>query len=328
LTSEGRLQRAHGHAEEAIVLYQKALDLQQKIGDRFGLIQTTNAMAVAYGILENHKIEIDLYEKALTKAKETGSRRIINFELANLASAYINIGRYQEAANLLEELAPKDAEYRDRRYLSLGLAYVQLGRIQDANAAFNKAIEIARPLQDWEALEQALLERSDSEDRLGNQDASLADAQESLQVLEGIRAHVVPRDFMKQGFSEVNQSAYGLYVRLLEHANRPGRALEIAEEARARAFLDLLAARDLQNKAAQDAAPDHKSTNVLEASVDKPRGRAIGADLLMRGHENENTAASQSHGADSELLSLTSAKPFALSEVQATGYDLHLDGLR
>src|SRR5579864_4100912 len=45
LTSEGIIQRVHGHPEKALLLYQQALDLQRKTGDRVGQLQSINAMA-------------------------------------------------------------------------------------------------------------------------------------------------------------------------------------------------------------------------------------------------------------------------------------------
>ena len=250
LTSEGRLQRVHGHPEKALLLYQQALKLQEKVGDRFGTVQSINAMAVSYSALNEPAKSAEFYQQALAMAEKTGSPHLINFERSRLAGAYIELGKYQEGAEILEDLAPKDAEYADFDYLHLGGAYSRLGRFQLAAETESKAIAIAQAAKNWQVLPGALMERAVDEDKLGKRVEALADAQEALHVIEGIRPHLVANDFMKQGFSETGQSAYRECVRLLEQAGQSGHALEVAEEARARAFLDLLATRDLQLKTA------------------------------------------------------------------------------
>ena len=55
----------------------------------------------------------------------------------------------------------------------------------------------------------------------------------------------MPSDFMKRGFAETARDAFDVATRLLADAHQPARALETAGQARARAFLDLLATRDL-----------------------------------------------------------------------------------
>jgi CHAT domain-containing protein/tetratricopeptide (TPR) repeat protein len=320
LTSEGRLQRVHGHPEKALALYQEALNLQQKVGDRQGTIQTINAMAVAYRALDDLAKSAELYEQALAMAQETGSPFLINFQRGSLAMAYIDLEKYQESAEILEDLVQKDSTHADYLYLNLGVAYVHLGRFQLAAATESKAIEIARSDMNWQVLPGALLERSGAEEKLGKRDEALADVHEALNVIEGIRTHLVANDFMKRGFSETGQIAYRVSVRLLEQAGQPGRALEVAEEARARAFLDLLATRDLQLKGAsqQQLASLRKGQGELPAGGAGKANTQPGSPdgILMRGGPVDSARTHNS--ADPELSSLVSVQPFSLPDVQST----------
>src|ERR1039458_3450325 len=104
LTSEGRLQRAHGHSEKSLELYAQAFKLQQENHDRQGAIQSINAMAVAWQQLGDFAKSAEHYQQALSMARETGSEKIVNFELANMAGVYTNLGRDREAAEILENL--------------------------------------------------------------------------------------------------------------------------------------------------------------------------------------------------------------------------------
>jgi CHAT domain-containing protein/tetratricopeptide (TPR) repeat protein len=326
LTSEGRLLRAHGHAQEAIALYQRALEIQQKSGDRAGAIQSINAIAVAYDHLEDYKAALVLYEKALAMARETGSSRVIDFQSANLANSYNNAGRYQEAIDVLVDLAPRDVEYGNRRYEALAEAYSHLGRYPEAVTAIDKAIELGRSKQDWEGLNAALLRRIEIAEKLGNQDQALADAQEALHVIEDVRAHVVPSDFMKRGFSDHYQKTYHAYVRALVHAQQFGRALEVAEEARGRAFLDLLATREIEGPRGRQLASLRKAQEQLLAQgVDLSGSPAAStAGMVTRGsHSATDQLWNEWSGADAELRSLVSAQPFSVAQLQATARRLN-----
>jgi CHAT domain-containing protein/tetratricopeptide (TPR) repeat protein len=324
LTSEGRLQRVHGHPEKALLLYQEALKLQEKVGDRLGTVQSINAMAVSYGALNEPAKSAEFYQQALTMAEKTGSPHLINFERSRLASAYIELGRYQEGAELLEALAPKDADYADFDYLNLGEAYSRLGRFQLAAETESKAIAIAQAAKNWQVLPGAFLVRAGDEDKLGKRVEALADAQEALHVIEGVRAHLVANDFMKRGFSETGQLAYSECVRLLEQAGQSGHALEVAEEARARAFLDLLATRDLQLKAAsqEQLASLRKGQGESPGEAGKANDEPGSPDgILMRGGRADTARANRPP--DPELRSLVSVQPFSLPDVQSTASRLN-----
>jgi len=324
LTSEGRLLRAHGHPEKAIPLYREALGIQETQGDRAGAIQSTNAMAVAYQSLDDDATALKLFEKAYAMAKETGSELLINFQLGNLAGAYINVGKNEEAARLLAEVAAKATVNQDIRYSQLGLAYLRLGRYQESVAALNKAIDKAQETKNWDVLPKALGNRAYDESELGQSTLALADAQEALRVVEEVRSHLVPSDFMKRGFSETNQEAYGIYVHLLERAQQPGRALEVAEEARARAFLDLLATRDLQAKATeqQRLTPDGKSATQLQARAATAASNQGSGVLVRGGGSQTGPSAGKADDTEKELPSRARVQPFSLAEVQATAHRL------
>ncbi len=246
LTSQGRLHRAHGLSLEALDYYRKALQLQEEIHDRPGQVQTINAMAVAYGEMGQDTRAVELYEQALALAKTTDSDRMINFALANLASAYIDTGKAREGAEILERIADRDEDNPERRFGALSHAYLKLGRFQVSLEAATKSVELARSREDADYLPTALIQKANAESKLKRHQDALADAQESLRVIEEKRAHLAPADFMKRGFADATREAFEFTMRLLIEAHEPARAFEVAEEARSRAFLDLLATREIQ----------------------------------------------------------------------------------
>src|SRR4029453_16533415 len=92
--------------------------------------------------------------------------------------------------------------------------------------------------------------RSDAQAALGNRDAALQDLSLTLRGIEDLRAQLLPSDFFKQGFSTYYASAYGSAIPRQLDAGREREALETAELARSRAFLDLLASRSIAPAAA------------------------------------------------------------------------------
>src|SRR4030095_15454443 len=103
----------------------------------------------------------------------------------------------------------------------------------------------ARGVEKPELVFQALGTLAGIERRLGQKESALRHLLESLEVVENLRTHVVPRDESRTAFLEEKQGAYAAAIQLLLEAGRPEDALRTAEAARARAFLDLLGSRKI-----------------------------------------------------------------------------------
>jgi CHAT domain-containing protein/Tfp pilus assembly protein PilF len=266
LTSLGRLYRAHGHPDRALELYRRTLKVQEEIGDRQGVIQSINMMAVAYDYLGRTPEALEHFQRALTLARQTGSPKLINDYLNNVAGAYLTMGEYSRAAELLEEVVRAATSWLPHAYSNLGRAYAGLGRYSEALEMAEKSVEKARENGgDTEALVYALDGRALTRHKMGSTSEALADIREALQIIEQMRARLVPTDFMKRGFSGEYQDLVGSAISMLHESGEHSQALEFAEQARARAFLDLLATRE--------AAPTSANQSLLM------RGGAAGADL-------------------------------------------------
>ncbi len=278
--SMGRVQRAHGYPEDAIVHYQRALRIQEEINDKQGIIQSMNAIGAAFTLLGKYREAAEQFKRALALAQETGSPRLVDFLRGALAGAYNDLGEYARAAELLEEVIRRGADTQlAYRYYGLSRAYLGLGRAREALAASESSVELARK-ENLDLLADALADRVRARTALGQTEAALADLREATAVVEQIRAKIVPTDFMKRGFAERHQNLFTLSIEMHFRAGEYKRAFEIAEQARARAFLDLLASR---------------SAKVETAALWKTW-----------------------HGADPALLSSETAQPFTVAQMAAT----------
>jgi CHAT domain-containing protein/tetratricopeptide (TPR) repeat protein len=248
-TSMGRLARAQGHPEQAIPLYDKARQIQLKTGDKFGVIQSINATGVAYDALRKYPQAREFYERAYKLALETKSPRVIDFMRGNLAGSRINSGDYASGAELLEQLLATGAEANPAvRHSQLATAYFRMGRLPDAREHVDKSIALSA--NNPTGLVRALPSRAEIREQQGDIAGALSDAREAIRITEEMRAKLVPLDFIKQGFSAYYQGAYTELINLHFRQGEPEKALETAELARARAFLDLLATKDVRLKTA------------------------------------------------------------------------------
>ncbi len=245
--SLGRIHRAHGQPETAIGYYDQAIAIHERIGDLRGVVQSTNAKAIALGAAGRLPEARAAYERALEVARTTGSPRLINFQQGNLAGAYADAGDHATAIRLLEDVLTREIDPYVLAYRHSGLAhnYLAVGTPERAIEHAHQSIKFAEQTSNRELLPALLLTRAEVYRALGRRSNALADAQASTRVIEEMRAKLVPLDFMKRGFSNRNQEVFSLTIALMHERGEDGRSLVVSEQARARAFLDLLASRSL-----------------------------------------------------------------------------------
>jgi len=257
--SLGRVYRAHGRLDLALEQYERALDLQQAAGDQLAAVQSLNAIAVTYGYMGRYDEALVRMNEALDLARKIGSERNIDFLRGNIAGIHNALGRYKEAAAALEEtLASPANENRMLRLTQLTNSYVGLGLKVRALETAEQAVVLSKgmPPDDVAA---ALAARAWAFQALGRFPAASTDLQGALAAVEDLRAHTIPDDFLKRGFGQRYQWVSAASIYLLQAQGRTREAMETAERARARAFLDLLASRqhtdEAKTTAGRGAAP-------------------------------------------------------------------------
>lgn len=285
-TSLGRLQRAHGEARNALKDYRRAWKLQEQVGDRAGAVQTLNAIAVAYESLKENRQAIGYYRRALALARQIHSQRHILFELGNLGAAYTAVGEWQRGVAILEQVVREETSpyLLAYRYYVLSKAYAHQGHYKRALAAVDRSVELRRQQANQESMVDSLVERARILDHLNQDEAALRDTAEALRILEGIRAHLLPNDFLKQGFGETTQEVYDVAIGLRFQRGELRQAFDAAEEGRARAFLDLVASRE-NNPAArrpQAIAASASATAIVPVTQDSEASTAaFSADEMI-----------------------------------------------
>ncbi|MGA8938277.1 MAG: CHAT domain-containing tetratricopeptide repeat protein [Acidobacteriaceae bacterium] len=244
-TSMGRLERKQGRPAMALPHYRLALRFQRQTGDPSYIPQTYNAMAVAYEAMGDIPRAILLYKRGLEEANTLHSQPFIDFLSANLGATYANTGHPLLGIPLLEAAT----QHLTSDYLicirddQLGNAYRDARRLHEAANRLDIAVATCQREDAKSALAGALVDRAMIEMKSNRMDAAWADANKALGMVEEFRAHLVQADAYKRGYISAKQtrSTYDLAITILMRMKRYQQALEVAEQGRARALLDLLA---------------------------------------------------------------------------------------
>jgi CHAT domain-containing protein/tetratricopeptide (TPR) repeat protein len=294
LLSEGRLQRAHGEIDRAIALYGRGLKMAEETGDKQGSVQIMNAMGASYGDAKRYREALGIFQRAYDLSKDMNAPPMTEMLRQNIAESYIDLGEYQQGADILEEMnrrTPDPFPYSEQfRDATLAKAYERLERYDAALALATRSVERARAHKNEIFLSEPLMLKAHVEQKLGQSEAALADAREALNVIETLRARLVPADFMKRGFADKTQEAFAYSVELLQGMNQPEQGLEVAEQARSRAFLDLLAARGIRGV---EPGKTSDAPSVESSAADRGPSGA----LTTRGESTGGLSSSKDRGA-------------------------------
>ncbi len=321
--SIGRVYRAHGRIDEALRFQLRALALHEKGSSPFEVMQSLNAVATVYERMGLAKESRSYYERALAIAMKSSSQRIQDLLRANLSGTLIREGQYARAASELEQVLAHGLDaYPARRHRMLSLAYSKMNRPRDALDAATKAVDLCK--KDESFCIDALGRRAAAHAALGNAQAALADINAALELIEGLRFQLVPTDFFKQDFNHAQSYIYSQAIALQLQEKQERQALETAELARARAFLDLLASRDVQLKdrdrstVASLRQAEKQDDQRASSRIDlQASNRPALTGVALRG-SNSVTSPVRTGAGDLELRSFVSASPSAADDLIAT----------
>lgn len=315
LTSLGRLYSSHGEVERGIAIYRRALAIHEQSNAPHRTLPILNAIAQGHRSLKEYATALQLHRQILERARASGAKAWVGLAIGRLGGSYVDLGDYARAVDLLQEAIPQnDAGAQAVLYHQLSAAYSGLGRDEAALVAAEKSVELASSLTDWETRFDAVHRRARARQKEGLTADALADARAALLAIEQVRARLVPADFLKRGFGDQRQAASTLAIDLLAELGRYQEAFEAAEQGRARAFLDLLATREL------DVPPtsvgsltalrqvERRLTSSADASSIRPLG------LATRGTDSTARDLDVWRSADSDLRSLVSVEPISFAD--------------
>jgi len=146
-----------GKPEEAIAIYQLALDIAKREDDKKGYSSIKLNMAEIHAKNGDYKIARNHYKKAIEMAKENGNTHVVTWGYGLMADTYVQEKNYVKATTYLEK-AIKDAEQsKDIRTVSyaksrLAKVYLETGKIESAQQQSLAAIDLIKKVGDKDVL--------------------------------------------------------------------------------------------------------------------------------------------------------------------------------
>lgn len=283
LENLGRLKRKAGDLEGALADLQAARAIQEADGDDTGLGTTLALLA------EVHSARGDL----------AGARRMyaLAIEIDRAAGQ-----RVQEATSRL----------------GLSAMLLDAGETSEALAQADTALTHARAAGQADLAAQARWRRALALRASGRPDAALAELRRATATIESLRT-TLTTDPAKIGFLEERQRPFHELVDLLLERGRAEEALEVAERARARALVDLLARRVNPTAGRAGAALARvRSAEAETRRVSLAPSSGEGADLLaLRTGREIDEALAALVAEDEDLASLVAVRSASAEEIQS-----------
>jgi len=235
-----------GDYDKALVSYQQSLIIAGEINDRIGEGIARRNLAKIYSNLGEYEKAIESYKESLAIAKETGDRVGESRTLNNLGIAYHTQGNLTQAMAYYTKSLAIAQEISDRQ--GEGEALGGIGLVYEDQGDFAKAITYQ---QQSLSVAQAIGNRSLERLALNNLGHALFSAGElkeaekklrdAVKVLESLRPGL--RDADKVSIFDTQVLTYNLLQQILIAQNKTEAALEVSEQGRARAFVELLQER-------------------------------------------------------------------------------------
>lgn len=263
----GLVEVASGWEIGGIGLLEGALEIYRTTGDSRMVAWCHESIGNADLGLERAPRAQHHFELALALREEISDAR-------NRAGSLEDIGRAAEASgDLAQALAHYQRALAAADELELPYAALTLGRIgrvlacqgdpRGALEAGRSGVERARHLDNRSLLWRALYNLALIERQLGRREAALVSLRESLATIERVRAETAEGEDRREAALTDTQGVFGEAIALLVELDHPEEALEVAERARARAFLDAVTAR---SGAHRDPPPNRVGRMVQLAS--------------------------------------------------------------
>lgn len=204
----GNIYRSFGYYEQAIDYHQQCLAIAQDRQDRQEEMSALNNLGLDYEKLPDYDTAIEYFQQDLALAKETKDRLGEAKALGSIGNIYYFLKEYDKAINYHQQ--------------SLLIAQA-IGNKEEEGTTLNNIGVFLSKIGDFQLAEKNLLE--------------------AININESIRISLGNSDTNKISIFDKQINPYRYLQKVLVEQRRTEEALGIAEQGRARAFVDLLAER-------------------------------------------------------------------------------------
>jgi tetratricopeptide (TPR) repeat protein len=249
LNSFGTVYSNLGQYPKALKFHEQALALLQKTDDKSEKADTLLNIGAVYRNLGQYPKALEFYQQALALRQETDDEVGKAATFNSLGLLYTSQGQYpkalefyQQALAIVKEIGNKAWEGRNLN--NIGLLYQSLAQYPKALEFYQQALAIRQQVGDKPGEGTTLSNIGAVSNSLGK----YADAEKTLysaiEILESLRPGL--RDTDKISIFEKQAHTYRFLQQSLIAQNKINSALEVSDRAKARAFIELLASKQLE----------------------------------------------------------------------------------
>ena len=233
-----------GEQQKALDYLQQSLPLLQAGRDRNAEAYTLVNIGRVYFRLNDYEKAVEYYNRAQTIQRETGNRAQEGETLDDLGQTYAAQRQYKKALEyhrqaLEIQQAVGNVSRQGIALINLGRVYNLLQQPEDALPNFTRALAIFRGIDDLNKSATALEGLARAEQKLGNLAIARKHIEESLALIEKVRARSGSLQ-LRASYRASVEKAYEFYIDLLMQQGQIAEALKASERGRARSLLERL----------------------------------------------------------------------------------------
>ena len=248
LSNLGNAYESLGYYKKAIYYQLEAIAIAKEIEHREGEARSLGNLANAYRHLGDYQKAIDYQLQSLAIKKAIGNRRGEAYSLDNLGIAYGHLGDYKKAINYHRKALRIFKEIRHRKgeahaLENLGIGYGNLGEYVKAIDYHQKSLAIAREIGHRKGEAISLNNLGATFLEINQLEEAQTHLVYAIKIWEDIRHLLDNEDDWKVSIFEAQARSYRLLQNVLVAQGKLKQALEISEQGRNRALIDLLAAQ-------------------------------------------------------------------------------------
>ncbi|HVS64482.1 MAG TPA: CHAT domain-containing tetratricopeptide repeat protein, partial [Thermoanaerobaculia bacterium] len=217
-------------------------------GDRAGVGWASGELGLVARDRGDYESALAWCDRAIAISREMGDHRNVVAWMSNKGTTLRDMGRHGEALEQYRRLRELD-EGIETLWLQRSLhkmeaqSWAALGEDDRAEPLFRRAVRLATAAGDRKLVWESELELARLHRRAGASEEALASYERALDAIEQVRGTLQLESFKR----DFLRNKVGVYAEAIDLVTAepglggPGRGFEIAERARARAFLDTLA---------------------------------------------------------------------------------------
>ncbi|HXI17925.1 MAG TPA: CHAT domain-containing protein, partial [Chloroflexota bacterium] len=245
LLKQGDAARAARKFDEALPLYEQALDRARALKDRESEAHALTIIGEVYRDIGQPQKALEFLNQALLPTREAGNKRGEADALGNIGGVYWDIGQPQKALESLNQalLLARESGYKRGEAQALrhiGRVYRDIGQPQKALEFLNQALPLRREAGDKSGEAVTLNDIGGGEELQGQLAQAGNRLRAALSIYEEIRETLAASSENKVSFLQQHLPVYHRYINLLLKQSDRTSAFEWTQKTKARALLDLM----------------------------------------------------------------------------------------